>query len=136
MNSSLDPAWIEEQIEADPIGNSSEYPAQFRHDVDAFLRAEYVEAVTIKGRHELQPVNGRRYHAFTDASGGASDSFTLGISHLDDGVAVLDAIREVCPPFSHANVVSEFSATCKTYGCFTVSGDRYSGGFVKSCSSR
>jgi hypothetical protein len=79
----------------------------------------------------LQPVNGRRYHAFTDALGRASDSFTLGISHLEDGIAILDCIREVKPPFSHQNVVSEFAAVCKSYGCFTVSGDDYSGGFVK-----
>jgi hypothetical protein len=41
MNSSLDPAWIEEQIALDPIGNDSEFNAVFRNDVDGFLRQEY-----------------------------------------------------------------------------------------------
>jgi hypothetical protein len=131
MNPGLDPEWIAEQIALDPIGADSEYNATFRSDTDAFLRREFVEACIVRGRHELQPINGRRYHAFTDASGGASDSFTLGISHLEDNIAILDCVREVKPPFSHQNVVSEFAAVCKSYRCFEVFGDDYSGGFVK-----
>jgi hypothetical protein len=114
MNPGLDPDWIAEQIALDPIGGAGEYLAEFRNDVDAFLRQEFVEACTVHGRHELQPINGRRYHAFTDASGGASDSFTLGISHLEDNIAILDCIRKVKPPFSHQNAVAECAAVPDT----------------------
>jgi hypothetical protein len=40
-------------------------------------------------------------------------------------------VREAKPPFSHGNVVAEFAQVCKSYGCFEVSGEEYSGGFVK-----
>src|SRR5262249_39117956 len=40
---------------------------------------------------------------------------------------VTDAVREVRPPFSPDAVVAEFSALLKSYGVFTVWGDRYAG---------
>src|SRR5262249_12336891 len=41
--------------------------------------------------------------------------------------AVVDAIREVRPPFSPDAVVAEFAALLKAYGVLTVWGDRYGG---------
>jgi hypothetical protein len=40
---------------------------------------------------------------------------TLAISHAEKNVAVLDAIREVKPPFSPESVVAEFSALLASY---------------------
>jgi len=64
---------------------------------------------------------------FTDPSGGSADSFTLAIGHRQDDVAVVDAVREVRPPFSPENVVGEFCALLKSYRISSVQGDKYAG---------
>jgi hypothetical protein len=72
-------------------------------------------------------VAGIRYIAFVDPSGGSQDAMTLAIAHAEGEVMVLDAVREVRPPFSPEAVVSEFAGLLATYGITTVTGDRYSG---------
>jgi hypothetical protein len=64
---------------------------------------------------------------------------TLAIAHVrlagkgdtataqTDGVAVLDAVREVRPPFSPESVVTEFAALLRAYRVTSVMGDRYAG---------
>ena len=76
---------------------------------------------------ERAPVSGVSYSAFVDPSGGSADSVTLAVGHLEDDVAVLDAIRERRPPFSPEDVVREFAALLKTYRITEVQGDRYAG---------
>jgi hypothetical protein len=68
-----------------------------------------------------------RYFGFVDPSGGSVDSFTLAVGHRADGVAVVDAVREVRPPFSPEGIVAEFARTLKAYRVSTVTGDRYGG---------
>jgi hypothetical protein len=68
-----------------------------------------------------------RYAAFVDPSGGSSDSMTLCISHVEGSTVVIDALREVRPPFSPNSVASEFAAVVRSYGCNQVHGDRYGG---------
>jgi hypothetical protein len=45
----------------------------------------------------------------------------------DDGVAVLDCIREVRAPFSPESVVEDFCNTLASYGVAKVTSDRYAG---------
>ena len=54
---------------------------------------------------------------------------TLAIGHMEftKQTAVIDAIREVRPPFSPEAVVGEFAALLKRYNVVTVHGDRYAG---------
>ena len=52
---------------------------------------------------------------------------TLAIAHKEGEIGVLDALREVRPPFSPEGVVSEFADLLKTYRITKVSGDRYAG---------
>jgi hypothetical protein len=53
---------------------------------------------------------------------------TLAIAHQQqDGRVILDAVRERKPPFKPSEVVAEFAATLKAYGCDRVTGDRYAG---------
>jgi hypothetical protein len=127
MNPSLDPAVIAEAYEDDPASAAAEYGAEFRDDITDFVPREVVEACTIPGRMELLPATGIRYAAFVDPSGGSSDSMTLGIAHAQGEVAVLDAVREVRPPFSPEAVVIEFAALLKSYRVHEVVGDRYAG---------
>jgi hypothetical protein len=52
---------------------------------------------------------------------------TLAIAHAEGDLAVLDAVREVRPPFSPDDVVRDFIELLRTYGITTVVGDRYGG---------
>ncbi|MGH2728924.1 MAG: hypothetical protein ACRDKS_18275, partial [Actinomycetota bacterium] len=132
LNPTVAPHVIARAFREDPIAAASEYgqdgAVTFRHDVEAFLGPEAVEACTVPGRRELPPLSSEVYEAFTDPSGGSQDSFTVGIAHEDAaGHGVLDCVRETRPPFSPDAVVSEFAALLKTYGCHEVTGDRYAG---------
>jgi hypothetical protein len=87
-----------------------------------------LEACTADGVFELPPISGVTYIAFVDPSGGSSDSMTLAIAHReDDGVALLDCVREVRAPFQPENVVTDFCRTLVSYGIGGVVGDRYAG---------
>jgi hypothetical protein len=127
MNPTLSQRVVDAALARDRAAASSEYLAEFRSDLESFISTEAVEACVVPGRRELPPIPGVSYYAFTDPSGGSSDSFTLGIAHVERNVAVLDAIREVVPPFSPEQVVEEYSAVLKKYGCWNVVGDRYAG---------
>ena len=131
MNPAVDPAVIADAFADDPIAAASEYgqagAVTFRRDVEAFLDPEAVRAVTIAGRRELPPVEGVRYVAFADPSGGSQDAFTLAIAHQEDGRAVLDLVRERRPPFSPEDVVADYAATLQEYRIAQVTGDRYAG---------
>ena len=127
MNPSLPKKLIDAAYEADPAMASAEYGAEFRRDIEAFITMEAVESRIIQGRFELSPVANIDYRAFTDPSGGSQDSFTLGISHNENGVVILDCLRERKPPFSPEGVVREFAELLKTYRVQRVSGDRYAG---------
>ncbi len=98
MNPALPAHVVEEAYALDAASASAEYSAEFRRDVETYVSREVVASCTIEGRHELPPVSGVRYVAFTDPSGGSSDSFTLAVAHEERGVRVLDAIRERRPP--------------------------------------
>ncbi|MCJ2055646.1 hypothetical protein MKL09_03650 [Methylobacterium sp. J-048] len=127
MNPSVPQRVIDEAMERDPASASAEYGAQFRTDVETFVSREVVEAAIPRGVMERPPVSDLSYHAFTDPSGGASDSMTLAISHQEEGRAVLDAVRERKAPFSPEAVVSEFADLLKRYRLTAVTGDRYGG---------
>jgi hypothetical protein len=135
MNPSIPQSFIDDEFERDPTSANSEYNAQFRSDIDAFISRDVVDAVVVPGRYELGPItqgHGRHsYYAMVDPSGGSSDSFTLAIAHLEGNTAVLDLVRESKPPFSPSDVVSEFAETLKQYDLYRVTGDRYSGEFVR-----
>ena len=129
MNSSLvgDPL-IAEMYAEDHERALAEFGAQFRSDIVAFITREAIEAVIAHGMRELPPGEGITYVAFVDPSGGSADSMTLAIGHCESsGVAVLDCVREIRPPFSPDAVVEEFAALLKTYGVSRVTGDAYAG---------
>ena len=129
MNPSLDPAIIDEAYEDDPASAAAEYGAEFRSDIADFVPRETIEACTVRGRLELLPAAGLLYRAFVDPSGGSSDAMTLAIAHREHArdIGVLDAVREIRPPFSPQDVVQEFAALLKDYRCHEVVGDRYAG---------
>ncbi|MGY3137750.1 hypothetical protein ACVWZM_008432 [Bradyrhizobium sp. USDA 4501] len=127
MNREIDPDFLAQQFEDDPVSASAEYGAQFRTDVEAFIAREAVDAITSDER-ERPYIAEFNYHAFVDAAGGSGkDSFTLAIGHVENGVSVLDVIREARPPFSPRSIVEQYSTLLKSYSISEVRGDRYAG---------
>jgi hypothetical protein len=131
MNPLIDPAVIAEAYEDDPESAAAEYGAEFRDDIADFVPRAIIDACTVSGRIELPAEGGCRYRGFCDPSGGSADSMTLAIAHEDKGRVILDAVREVRPPFSPESVVLDFSTLLKSYGLREVYGDRYAGEWVR-----
>jgi hypothetical protein len=131
MNPSVPESFIAAAYEDDPASAAAEYDAQSRSDIDGYVTREAIEACTSVGVFERPYIAGQRYHAFTDPSGGSSDSMTLAIGHLEqvnnEKTVILDAIREVRAPFGPENVVDEFVRLLQSYKITKVSGDRYGG---------
>jgi hypothetical protein len=128
MNPSISDEFIQSEYEKDSSSAAAEYGAQFRKDIEAFLSLEAIQDCVVPGQRELPYVNGTRYFAATDPSGGSSDSFTLAIAHRDKhGKTIPDCVRERRPPFAPSSVVEEFCETLKSYGITKVHGDRYAG---------
>jgi len=127
MNQTVPQSFIDEEIRKDPANALSEYGAEFRTDIEAFISMDVLRSCVQSGVYERPPELRWRYYCFTDPSGGSSDSFTLAIAHKEGNTVVLDLIREVRPPFSPEQVVEEFAAVVKKYRITKVVGDRYGG---------
>jgi hypothetical protein len=137
MNPLVDPQIIAEAFAADPVAAASEYGRDgsviFRTDIEAFVSRDVLHTCTVAGRFELPPVSGVVYAAAVDPAGGSgSDSKTMAVAHPevreDRGlVIVVDAVREVKPPFSPETVVTDFATLLHTYGVTTITGDRWGG---------
>ena len=127
MNPNLSAELVADALAEDEEAARAEFLAEFRRDVASFVDRAVVDGLVVAGRHELPPLEGVTYRAFTDPSGGSADSFTVAIAHAEGEVAVLDCVREVRPPFSPESVVEEFCALLKAYRIATVTGDRYAG---------
>jgi hypothetical protein len=85
--------------------------------------------------HELPPNPGICYRCFVDAASGVpeGDSYAIAIAHKLGDRVVIDAIREVRPPFSPSEVVSSvLLPMCKAYNISSVTGDNYAGEYPKA----
>jgi hypothetical protein len=128
FNPSLPQKVVDRAYERDPAAASAEYGGLFRSDIEAFLSREAVEACIDRGVFERSPNADTQFVGFADPSGGSSDSFTAAVaSKRDDGVIVLDAVREVRPPFSPESVARELASFFLSYRVSKVRGDRYAG---------
>ena len=131
MNPAVDAGVIADAFADDAVAAASEYGQDghvvFRRDVEAFLDAEAVAAVTVPGRRELEPREGVRYVGFVDVSGGSQDDYTAAVAHREGDGVVLDAVRRTRPPFSPDAVTADYAAMFRTYHVTTVTGDRYGG---------
>jgi hypothetical protein len=132
MNATVPQRVIDEMVEADPARAAAEYGAQFRIDVDAFVSREVVNACISVGTYERAPVYGSSYKAFLDfASGSGGDSLALAIGHKDGEVVVIDALREIRPPFSPEFAIGQLVHLLKGYKVYSVEGDNFGGEFAR-----
>ena len=128
FNPSLPQSVVDRALERDHAAACAEYLAQFRTDIETIVPFEIVQAC-VGDHNEMAPLPNTTYHAFVDPSGGSADSFTLAISHRDGERFIIDAIREIRPPFSPQAVIEDFCVLLKTYKITRVTGDRYAGEF-------
>jgi Terminase large subunit, T4likevirus-type, N-terminal len=136
MNATFPQRIIDAASERDPAVAGAEYLAQFRTDVEAFVRREAVESCVALGILERPAVTEFTYFGFVDPSGGSADSMTMAVAHREGEMVHLDAIREVKPPFSPQGVVAEFSTLFKSYRIGTIRGDRYGGEWPREAFKR
>lgn len=128
FNPSLPQSVVDKALARDHAAAMAEYMAEFRSDIEGFISLEAVLACVETGVRERPPVSGRRYFAFADPAGGSGkDSMTLAIAHGEDDHVVIDALREITPPFSPEHAVDEFATTLRSYGISSVTGDRWAG---------
>lgn len=129
MNPTLprDGEFLTQAFEDDPASARAEFGAQFRDDIESFVRREVVEGAVVTGLMERGPTTSMSYYGFCDPSGGGNDAMTLAIAHRESGMAVLDVVLEVRPPFSPDLVTRDFAQVLKAFGLTSVTGDRYAG---------
>jgi hypothetical protein len=138
FNPSLSEATIATQRAADPTAASSEWDAEFRGDVSAFLDDPLIEAAIEHSRPLEIPYAGRAtyYKAFTDPAGGTgADSYTLSIGHRelgDGGRYIIDVVRGTRGGHGYdpQQVTEEYAALLRDYNIREVGGDHYSAGWV------
>lgn len=130
LNPLLPQRIIDDALARDPAAARSEWLAEWRDDIGAFISRDLIEAAVDREVVARAPVPGVQYVGFCDPSGGISDAFTAGISHAEGDQVILDALLEFPAPFNPSEIVSNISATLKSYGLSTVVGDRYAGSWT------
>ena len=128
MNPTYNPETIARLIARDPTRFRSEYYAEFRDDVSNFLPEVLVRGAMT--RTLSFPDTKLRYVAHIDPSGGRSDSMTLAICHRSGEKVILDRMEERKAPFDPSEVTKEFAGLLQSYGCHSVTSDRYAGEWV------
>jgi hypothetical protein len=128
MNPQVDRQEIEQAYRDDPLSAAAEFGAEFRSDLQSYVDRETLEACVASGCYERAPIQGTRYHAFLDCAGGSgTDSMALAIGHRQDGIVIIDCLREIKPPFSPESAVAEFAGTCKAYRVYKIISDKWGG---------
>jgi hypothetical protein len=137
FNPLFDSRIIARQLAEDRPRYAAEYLSEWRDDLSTFIGRELLEAAVDRGVVVRPPLAGTSYYAFVDPSGGAHDSFTMGITHREkDDTVVLDLLFEKRAPFNPSETTEEIAAVLKGYGLSTVTGDRYSALWVVEAFSR
>jgi len=128
MNPTLPQRVVDDAIKDDAARASAEYLAQFRSDIEQFLKIETVEAATRQKPLMLPYVAGTNYFGFVDPGGGGKDEFTMSIAHRVGNGIIVDLVegRRGNP----AAITKDFCAILSEYKIQRVSGDRYAGAWV------
>ena len=132
FNPTLDEHVIAAQRAADPVAARSEWDAEFRTDLSAFLDDAVIDrAIDYSRPLELPYLSGLFYRAFVDASGGVGkDAYTLAIAHKEGEHYVIDLVRGTAGAFDPEAVTTEYSRLCREYKVFSVTGDNYAAQWV------
>lgn len=131
LNPTIDRRVIARARRSDPEAAHAEWDAEFRSDISALLDDAAIDGAIDHARpRELPPREGIRYFAFTDASAGRRDHFTLGIGHREGETFVADVIRGAAPPFDPKAIAAELAALARSYHVHEIVGDNFAGEWV------
>jgi hypothetical protein len=126
FNPSLPERVIDDALRRDAAAARSEWLAEWRDDVAAFLSRELVEGAIDRDVTIRPPRPDINYRAFADPSGGLGDSFTCAVAHRDgDGRVWLDCLHDVRAPFDPGVATAEIAGLLKAYGVSRVTADKY-----------
>jgi hypothetical protein len=138
FNPLFDAKIIARQLAADPQLYGAEYNSEWRDDLATFISRQLLEAAVDTDVIVRPPQPDVQYFAFDDPSGGAHDSYTLGIAHQDmrsDDV-LLDLLYERFAPLNPYEVTTEIAALLREYRCTEVTGDDYGKRWVSDAYNR
>lgn len=131
MNPTLPQSVIDRALAEDLAAAKSEYLAEFRDDICAFVSLELLQNLVIKGRHENIRMPGNQYMAFVDLSGGRNDASALCIAHRDGkNKVVIDVLDWHPSPNNPFAVVGVMAERLKEWGIGRVTGDNFSADFA------
>jgi hypothetical protein len=126
FNPTLDQRVIDDALRRDPAAARSEWLAEWRDDISAFLSRELIEGAIDRGVVARAPDPKQSFFAFADPSGGVSDAFSCAIAHREDnGRVILDALHEVVAPFDPAAATAAVSKLLKAFSVSRVVSDKY-----------
>jgi hypothetical protein len=125
MNPTVPMATVDAAIERDAASASSEWLANFRDDIAAFITRESVMACVDAGVCERPPESHTQYFSFVDPSGGQHDSMTCAVGHVEGNTVIIDCLREITAPFDPESAVDEFVKLFLSYGVVKTNGDKY-----------
>ncbi|TDT41503.1 hypothetical protein DES49_1598 [Halospina denitrificans] len=132
LNPRLPQSVVDEAMAEDEAAARSEYLAEWRDDLAGFIQRDVLEALVDPDVTEREPDRNTRYRAFIDVSGGVGDSFCWAVAHSEDGVDILDLVKEVKPPFDPLQVTMECAEDLKRYKLRRAAGDAYAAEWVTS----
>lgn len=130
MNPTLPQKVIDDALREDFAAAKSEYLAEFRDDVAAFVDRTVVEAATDADTPERLPRHHTTYFAFADLSGGRSDDAALAIAHREGEKVIIDYARQWRPPHNPQTVIEDMAAELRRYRVRRCVGDNYAAEFV------
>jgi hypothetical protein len=130
LNPTISPSVIAAAIEDDPSAAKAEWLGEFRDDIGGWADAAVIEAAVDAGVTVRPPRADFGYVSFCDPSGGARDSFTAAISHMENNAAFLDCLVEVKAPFNPSAATEQVASVLRGYGLQRTTGDRYSAQWV------
>jgi hypothetical protein len=132
LNPTIPQEIVDRALAEDRAAAEAEWNAQFRSDITGWLALEVIEAAVDRGVIVRPPRREFDYVGFVDPSGGAKDSYACAIAHLEDDVAVLDALLEIPAPFDPASATKQVCQLLASYGLKDAIGDRYGAQWVVS----
>jgi hypothetical protein len=130
LNPLIDPEIIKQAYDDDPQAASAEWGGLFRSDLTGYVDAATVEAAIDRGVIARAWRPGVVYRSGTDSSGGSHDSFCGSVAHLENGIAVLDAVIEIKSPCDPSVATRQVSELFKAYKITQTVGDKYAAGWV------
>jgi hypothetical protein len=134
MNPTISEVRLAREARVDLLRYAREYDAIFADATEGAIPGPWIDAAIVEDRAMLPPVDGKRYLAAVDPSGGAADEFALCVIHVENGKFIQD-LQRAWAGSRHRKVdlaatCQEIAALIKPFGLARVTGDSYAGNWA------